>query len=184
MQSRASFISWCRRAFWLAALVAMLATAGYAGKVKTVLGKGADFAHYKTYTWLPTRVLTNEGIVENEPSFDPIVRASVNRELTAKGLVEVKEGGDLQVAVGGLTASTPQVEAIFFPGVDWTGWSTTATSVGRYNREGTLVVNLIDAKTKKSAWAAMATENLGGKGSGLKKVDHTTTELFKKYPKK
>jgi len=60
--------------------------------------------------------------------------------------------------------------------------------MGRYNREGSLYLNLIDVKTKKSAWAAMVTDSL--KGGYLSpediraKLDKAATNIFKKYPGK
>jgi hypothetical protein len=61
--------------------------------------------------------------------------------------------------------------------------ASTAT-VGRYNHEGTLIVNLIDAKTQKSAWCGMAKESVDNKpGAGMKKIGPAATKLFKKYPK-
>jgi hypothetical protein len=57
------------------------------------------------------------------------------------------------------------------------------TAIGRYNKEGTLVVNLIDPKTKKSAWAGLARETLKNEaGSGRDKIDKAATRIFEKYP--
>jgi len=76
-----------------------------------------------------------------------------------RGLKEVAEGGDLQVATGILTTSIPQVEAVIFGGPA-NIYATPIATMGRYNREGTLVVNLIDTRTKKSAWIGMVTESI------------------------
>jgi hypothetical protein len=55
--------------------------------------------------------------------------------------------------------------------------------MGRYNREGTLVVNLIDTRTKKSAWVGMVQESIDNKpGAGRKKLPSAAAKLFKKYP--
>jgi hypothetical protein len=162
----------------------------FAGDVQVVVGKDADFSLYKTYEWLPTKVLTKTGIVEDDPTTTPIVKDAVNRELAAKGLKQVEAGGDLQVATAILTASIPQVEALILPGAPQYGAyggfeMSPSVTVGRYNREGTFVINLIDARTKKSAWAAMVKKAIDNKpGSGLKKIPKAASELFKKYPVK
>ena len=67
-------------------LSATLAIPGFGGKVKTAIGKDVDLASYKTYQWLPVKVLTKTGLVEDEPEVTPAVRAAVNRELAARGL--------------------------------------------------------------------------------------------------
>src|ERR1041385_7290857 len=50
-----------------------------AGSVKSWVGKDADFSRYKTYEWLPVRVLTKTGVVENDEVAAPLIRAAVNR---------------------------------------------------------------------------------------------------------
>ncbi len=159
-----------------------LAECCFAGKVRVEVMPGADFARYKTYEWLPPRVLTSAGVVENHPVVGPALKDAINRELAGKGLREVAEGGDLQVSAFALRESVPQLEAVVFGGPDMMYAQPIAT-MGRYNHEGTLVVNLIDTKTKKSAWVGMARETIDrGEGSGLKKLPVAAAKLFKKYP--
>ncbi len=153
-----------------------------AGKLRAEIGPGADFARYKTYEWLPTRVLTGSGVVENDPVLTPLIKEAINRQLTQRGLVEVAQGGDLQVSAGALTASIPQLEAVVFAGPAMT-YGTPIANMGRYNKEGTLIVNLIDTRTKKYAWIGMVQESIDNKpGGGQKKIAPAAARLFKKYP--
>jgi hypothetical protein len=156
-------------------------------KVKTFVNANVDLNTYKTYQWLPPRVLTNKGIVEDDPTVGPAIKAAVNHELKARGLVEVEQGGELLVSTGALTSYFPQLEALIFPGVigaNETLGNPIAT-MGRYNREGTLAVNLIDAKNNKSAWAGLITDSIDDKpGSGVKKLPKAAASLFGKYPVK
>jgi len=154
----------------------------YAGKARVDVQPGADFARYKTYTWLPPKVLTNTGVVENHPVIGPAMKDAINRQLIAKGLREVPDGGDLQVSALALRESIPQLEAVIFggPAMDF---GTPIANMGRYNSEGTLVVNLIDTRTKKSAWVGMVKESIDNKeGAGQKKLPAAAAKLFKKYP--
>ena len=154
-----------------------------AEKVKVYVGPGADFSRYKTYEWLPPKILTKTGVVEGDPEYAPLIKASVNRQLELKGLREVPSGGDLQVSALALAESIPQLEAVIFPGNVAMDYATPVATVGRYNREGTLVVNLIDTRTKKSAWAGLAKETLKNKpGAGKDKIDKAAVRIFKKYP--
>jgi hypothetical protein len=88
-------------------------------------------------------VLTNVGEVENHPA-NPILKEVIGQQLTQKGRQELAGGADLQIQVTVLTDTTPQLEAVvfaYFPG-DWS--PTQVASLGRYNRTGTLCLNLID----------------------------------------
>jgi len=155
-----------------------------AGKVQVYVPKDADYSKYKTYEWLPPKVLGKAGVVEGDPEFAPLIKAAVNRQLAARGLTEVPSGGDLQVSTLALAESIPQLEAVVFPGPAM-DFSTPIATMGRYNREGTLVVNLIDTRTKKSAWAGLARETLKNKpGAGKEKIDSAARRIFEKYPVK
>src|SRR5262249_9736182 len=171
-------------ATWVA-LGMLFVTPRGAGKVQSWAGKDADFSQYHTYSWLPVRVLTKSGVVENDDAAAPLIRQAVNRQLSQRGLKEVAQGGDLEVSAAALTASIPQVEAVIMPwGAASLDYYEPIATIGRYNKEGTLVVNLIIAGTKKSAWLGMAKESIDNKpGGGLKKIDKAATAMFKKYPK-
>ncbi len=159
-----------------------LAERCFAGKVRVQVMPGADFARYKTYQWLPPRVLTSTGVVENHPVVGPAIKDAINRELAGKGLREVADGGDLQVSAFALREAVPQLEAVVFGGPDMMYAQPIAT-MGRYNHEGTLIVNLIDTKTKKSAWIGMVKETIDrGEFTGLKKLPGAAAKMFKKYP--
>jgi len=165
-------------------LCCFLGFSAWAADVKFVTGKDADFATYKTYQWLPTRILTSGGVVEDEPVTTPLVKEAVNKQLAAKGLKEVASGGDLQVSTMILTESSAQLEAIWFPGsYAYQDGGAAPVTIGRYNKHGTLLVNLIDTRTMKSAWAAMASRSISSKpGGGQGKIPQAAADCFKKYP--
>src|SRR5579863_4940405 len=123
------------RASFLCTLFGLLPTLVIADEVKTFPVKGVDFTVYKTYTMLPVRVLTKSGVQENDPNISPFIIKSVRKELAKKGLTEVSEHADLQVAAGGLGAAIPQVEALIYNFSMDADWSTgNVTTIGRYNR--------------------------------------------------
>ena len=170
----------------LAALLsAGLAQPSLAGEVRTQTGTNIDLSQYKTYQWLPPRVLTQAGVVEDHPA-NPILKEVVGRQLAQKRLNELADGADLQIQVYVLTESVPQLEAVLMGGEAGMFYATPIATMGRYNRQGTLYINLIDRRAKRSAWLGMATESLP---SGTlkpdeihKKLDHAATSIFKKYP--
>lgn len=135
-------------------------------------------ARYKTDEWLPPRILASSGIVEGDSEVTPLIKSAVNRELQARGFGEVPSGRDLQVKTFALAESGPQVEAAVFPGNLAIDFATPMATIGRYNREGTLVVNLTDPRTRKAAWAGMAGENLKNKPTPGESEDRTRGRLF------
>jgi len=158
-----------------------------AGKVKTQTGDNIDLSRYKTYQWFPPRVLAKTGLTENHEA-NPVIMEVIERELSQRNLTEVAADADLQVQVWVLTTAVPQVEAYIFATGPGTLYGPTIATVGRYNREGTLVIHLIDAKTKKSAWVAMVTDSIP---NGILSPDEIRGKLekaakdgFKKYPVK
>jgi len=156
----------------------------YAGNVKVQAGQGANFAAYHTYRWLPTKALTRSGIVEGDPTITPVIKGAINRALQQRGFREVEGQADIEVATLAFKEAVPQVEDIFFAGaVNW-GFGTPILTTGRYNHEGTLLVNLIDTATKTSAWAAMATGTYDKPSQLEGKVNKAVTAMFKKYPKR
>src|SRR5215203_2417443 len=158
---------------------------GYAAKARTHLAPGVNISEYKTYQWLPTRVLRNTGLVENDPVLTPLIKEAVNRELAQLGLTEVSGKADLQVAAGITTHALAQVEAVYFAGPSDLDFATPIATMGRYNHKGSLIVNLIDTKTKKSAWAGVAEEDIQKTPeAGQKKITNAARNLFKKFPGK
>jgi hypothetical protein len=57
-------------------------------------------------------------------------------------------------------------------------------TVGRYNKEGSLGVALIDTSTKKTVWMAMATKSYGKQSQLEGKVNKAVADMFSKYPVK
>jgi hypothetical protein len=158
------------------------------GEVKTFVSKDVDFTRYRTYRWLPTRVLTKSGIVENEPTLSPIIEAAVKQELAKTGLTEVSQGADVEISTGALTESIPQLEAVFYgpimlgPATTW--GETPVATLSRYNKQGSLLLNMIDVRTNRSAWMAIATKALGKPSQNETAIHKAAAEMFKKYPQR
>lgn len=153
------------------------------GDVQTFPAQGADLTQFKTFKLLPTRVLTGYGVLENDPDISPFINSALKKELTNKGLTEVSEGADLEVSAGALVVSIPQIEMLIYNlSMDATWGTSPITTIGRYNREGTLIVNLIDPRTKKSVWLGFAKRALGKPSNKKRDIDKAADALFKKYP--
>jgi len=171
----------------MATIITLSAAMGFC-KVKVQTNKNVDLARFKTYQWYPPRVLTKRGIVENDPIVAPLIRSAVNRELTRRNLTEVESGADLLISTGALSESIPNIDALIYPsGILLAGSmvdpvQSPSASIGRYNKEGTIVVNLIDAMTKTSAWIALATSSYSDVNNLSGPINKAVSDIFKKYP--
>ncbi len=183
-----------RNSRWISSLMVLISACMmpplFAGSVKAYTDPKADFARYKTYQWLPPRVLTKLGVDENHPAA-PVLKEVVGRQLSQRGLNEVADDGDLQIQAYVLTESVPQLEAVFFSTIvvsqgDVVAVGGPITTIGRYNKQGSLYINLIDTQTKKSAWLAMVSDSLPNRDLKPQeirtKLDKAATNIFKKYP--
>src|SRR5262245_46458009 len=154
-------------------LVMGLLAAGCAQTARTVTDYNptANFSRFHTYSWRintpADRGLMDERIIQ-----------SVNRELQRKGLVQVDQGGDLEVtyliSVGQrLEMSFPQLDGVSWDdpnNPDWPfrnrplyGQSTTAYGVP----EGTIVIDLIDARKNQVVWRGISVDELNETNADL-----------------
>lgn len=166
-------------------LLVLMSLLAAGADVKAFPAKGVDLDGYRTFKLLPPKVMTKVGLQENEPTVGPLITAALRKELLGKGLMEVNSGADLEVASLGAAVSVPQVEALIYS-ITYEGTSIAGTSpitsIGRYNKEGTLYVNLIDVRTNKSAWLGISTRALGKPENLDSDINKAAQAMFKKYP--
>jgi hypothetical protein len=176
------------RAAAAAVLIAGCFAALCVAKVKFDYDRQANFASYKTYTWLPPRILKKTGIDEGDDIVAPFIKTAVNREMARRGFTEAPDG-QVQISAWAFADAVPHVDALLYPGygvgvggVPIVNIGAPPTTIGRYNKSGTVLVNLIDAATKKSIWGAIASGDLPKKSRIQDKVDKAVGEMFEKYP--
>jgi hypothetical protein len=169
--------------FGLLVLASAITPSATAGEVKAGAARGVDLSRYKTFQILPVRVLTKKGIVEDDPVVSPVIAAALRRELTEKGLTEVSASPDLQVLPGALQTVFPSIDFLFYNFAGDAEWGTSpVVTIGRYNKEGTVFVNLVDPRDDKSVWLGFAKRALGKPSSLKGDIDKAADALFKKYP--
>ncbi len=186
--NRTCLRTFASRRLWVLLALAVLASVVAAAKVKILAPKKHDVTSYKTYQWLPPRLMSRWGLLEDDPVYAPVIRRAVNQELNRKGYKEVAEGGELSVATGGFSRTTSQLEGFllnwgfdFYYG-DW--GATVAAPVSRVNREGTFVIILLDSETKQGVWGGLATALIGKPETVGKSIDKAAKRILKKLPKR
>jgi Domain of unknown function (DUF4136) len=151
-----------------------------AQQVKTDFDHQANFSQYKTYCW--------QEIKPANSLWDARIKNAVDAQLTAKGWTQVDSGGDVSI-VAIKTTQTQKSLQTFYDGMGggwrWRGFGGMgeATTTEQDYKEGTLVVDMYDAKTKQLIWRSSAEDTLSNKAEkNEKNLDKGVVKMFKKFP--
>lgn len=160
-------------------LLAMVASA-FAQEVKSDFDHQANFSQYKTYSW--------QEIKTKDPLWDSRIKSAVDAQLTAKGWTQVDSGGDVAI-VAIATTHTERTLQTFYDGMGggwrWRGFGGMgeATTTEQDYKEGTLLVDMYDAKTKQLIWRSSAEDTLSNNAEkNEKNLDKGVAKMFKKFP--
>jgi hypothetical protein len=153
--------------------------------VSTDYDPAANFAQFKTFTVMPLEQFQNNQITADR------IKAAITQALQARGLQPAAEGADLQVQVFAKLSKETQITSTGtggYGGWGYRGWgygggmsTTTVQDVA----VGTLVVDLVDAKTDKPVWRGTASDTLEPKSTGeqkQEKLNYAMNQMFAKYP--
>jgi Domain of unknown function (DUF4136) len=156
-------------------------------KISTGYDKTADFSQFKTYAW----------VERHTPATDPVLAAlivaDIDSELGKKGLRQTESNPDLLVTCyGGLgsqsafAAEDPGYTVLggaALPGTTMWGGSVPSAPVAQVV-QGTLVVDLVDARQKHLVWRATAKANLDydKRSKMIDQANKAVAAIFKKYP--
>ena len=173
----------------LIALVIILIAAGAvaAQKVKVTADPSADLTKYKTYQW-------DKPLPPGNPIVQQAIVDSIDQAMAAKGLTKLTEGADVTVVYFGAANTDTQIGYPSWSNGMGSGAST-GIAVGTQSwpvHKGTLVVDLVDGKTKNSVWRGTATSILkdGPTGNAAKDAQRvaepirkSVDKMFKQFPK-
>jgi hypothetical protein len=161
------------------AMATLVATSALAQKIATESAPKASFASYKTFMWI------------KEPKVgDPLLKQriidDVTAQLQAKGWQPVSQGADVAVAAH-VATQTEQTLNTFYDGFGggwrWGGGFGSATTTVNTYEEGTLIVDLFDAKTQEAVWRGTATQDVSSNPEKQSKnIDKAVQKLFSKFP--
>src|ERR1700730_11489583 len=136
--------------------------AAFAQHVKTDFDHHANFSQYKTYSW--------QEIKPANSLWDARIKNAVDAQLAAKGWTQVDSGGDVSI-VAIATTKTERTLQTFYNGFGggwgWRGFGgfgDSTTTVQDY-KEGTLLLDMYDAKTKQLIWRGSAEGSVSDKAA-------------------
>ena len=172
------------RLLFVALLILLSTVSVPAQKVNVGADPAVDLTKYKTYAW------TN--VASANPVAHQTVVSAVDAQLAAKGLNKVDTDPDLTVVVFGSTESDIHVSnPSWAPSLNSIATGVAVGSQSWLVTKGTLVVDLLDTKTKNSVWRGQATDTLDRGPTGDKIKDAKTVEkpirnavkkMFKQFP--
>ena len=169
---------------WLATMTLVVGTLdATAQTVKTDHDPTASFASYKTYYWAKADPVPGNDIVNQR------VTSAIDQQLAAKGWTKVPETqADVAVAAHGSTEQQKSLDTFYSGGMGgwgyrgWGGMGTATTTVNTYTN-GTLLVDMFDAKTKKLVWRGTATATVSSDPKkNAQKIQKAAEKLFKGFP--
>ena len=158
----------------ITALALAVLTAGVvsAQHVTTDSDPAAPFSTYKTYAWTP-------GTASAISLTEQRIHDGVNAQLQGKGMTQVDSNPNVFVATHVTTHAVPQIIADGFG--PW-GFGGGMATVQTYT-EGSLIVDLYDATTRKMVWRGVATTTVSSKPEkNASKIDKSLMKMFERYP--
>jgi hypothetical protein len=172
-----------RNRFGVAMLVGglLVATIGNAVEVNVDFDPAIDFSEFKTIGWLA-------GTPADDEELERKIHASIERELIPLGYREVREDPDLLIVTHASMDMLKEIDVTAFEyWLEYQGWKR-PMAVAEETWEsgmGVLVVDLLDAASKKLIWRGVATGNVAKNPEKRgEKLDATMAKMFKKFPPK
>jgi hypothetical protein len=172
----------------------LILAAGCAGQqVTTDYSPATSFSQFRTFA-----LVSAPDTAPAQQLLDQRVRSAVQAQLIGKGLTQTdRQNADLFVGYGMVDKTHTNVYT-YRDGWGWGGgwgwryyrwgvaWPMTVQRQVETYTDGTVVVNLVDAKTKQVVWegevADVVNLPVGNPVSATKEIDAAVSKLFAKYP--
>ena len=185
-------------------LMALLGSA-LGQNIQTDFDHQANFSQYKTYSW--------QAVKAADSLWDARIKNAINAQLAAKGWTQVGNGPEFPfpppppsaaaqpeptsscltsapcvVIVAIQTTETQRSLQGFYSGfgggLGWGGFRDGSINISEQDyQEGTLIVDMYDAKTKQLLWRGSAEGTLSDKASkNENKLDKAAAKMFKDFP--
>jgi hypothetical protein len=143
--------------------------------------KAASFSTFRTYAWVA-------GTSVPDALIDKRIVAAIDAELANKGLRKVDATADPDVVVAYHATFDTTLQIAGF-GSGWGGYRFGGTRTGAARAEeilvGTLIVDVVDARSKSIAWRGSATKDVDLRADPEKRdknIRRAAEKLFKHYP--
>lgn len=168
----------------------LLAACASGPQIRTDMDPRADFSPYRTYAFYEPLAMEESGY---STYLTDRIRASIRREMDARGYVFDAASPDLKVNFQGIVQEKTRIYSDPFP--DYYGfygyrrgyWGMPGwydhTQVSQYT-EGTLTVDLVDARRNHLVWTGAAIGRVTQRSSieRLAQADNAIASIFAQFP--
>lgn len=151
----------------------------------------ANFSRYRTYGWATEPGAAIAPDISGVPSelIDQRIRGAVDSQLAAKGLRRASGGESPDLLVTYHLKQRQKAEAAGGAGLGfgygfgpWFGSAGYPSYSYQQYTEGTLVLDLVDARSKRLAWRGIATDKTEGPEKSDEKISQAIAETLERYP--
>ena len=192
-----SFVS----GFFINLLLLLITRTAFA-QVSTDYDKTVDFRQYKTYTWATPDIQVGKNPVYNSDLITSNIEATLKTELTKRGLSLNPESPDLLVGFHTYTDKKTKTVSygpsypLYYPFGFRGGWRYLPYGYGNWPyawnnnmqqvpyTEGTLVVDIADAKTRQLIWRGVIEGDVSNPNRIEKEVTKGVEKIMKDDPVK
>jgi hypothetical protein len=168
----------------LAGIALLITSCSNEIRIKTDYDREVNLRLYKTYGWLPVKEIEskNNPLVYNELT-DKRIKKAVDMQFQAKGIQFTTDNPDLRVhyhiIVDNRSAVRPTTYGYYYSPY----WMRNQYDVYQY-REGTLIIDLMDAKNNNLIWRGWGTEVLDTNDIDLSEaaINEAVFKILKEFP--
>jgi hypothetical protein len=170
-----------------AVAIAALAVTGCATmSVSSYVRRGLDFAHYRTYDWGPADALpTGDPRLDRDPFFKDHVEGAVEKQLAARGY-ERSASGTPDLLIHYHASITQRIDANRSDREYGYCYDEDCQARVIEYEAGTLVLDLVDARTNRVVWRGWAQNSvegvLGNRDRMARKISEGVTLMLKRLP--
>jgi hypothetical protein len=155
--------------------------------VSSHVERDLDIAKYRTFDWGPADALpTGDARLDKDPFFKDHVQGAVEKSMTARGFEWAATGSpDLRIHYHANISERIDIDRLDSDR-GYCGGEGCAPATTRYEA-GTLVVDVIDARTNKLIWRGWAQNTVKGmlenQDTMARQIDEAVTRMFARFPR-
>jgi hypothetical protein len=155
--------------------------------VNSYVQRGADLNRYRTYGWSLAEEPTGDPRLDSNPFFQERVRAAVDQQLARRGFEQLSDAPDLLVHYHVSVGEDIDVSLIDRETGNCYGETDTDCRPYVYDA-GTLVIDLVDARTKALVWRGWAEDTMEGAIDNQRlmeqKIDKAVEGILQRFPER
>ena len=166
------------------AILVLAAAAGALSLACSTMTTAVDYDHTVNWSQFHTFALA-EGTKDPETFTQKRIEDGITQALQSKGWTVATSNPDIVVYSHVVLSSEKQWNATSMGGFGYRGWGGMggmATATQTNIPIGTIIVDMVNPKTKEMVWRGTAQDQVSGTGADRGQVQQAMQELFKNFP--